>query len=206
LGTDINLRNFYFSYNPSRDRYEFQTTAPGHQIQANSVVAVHWANVPGRVTAFTNRAAELNAGTFTGIQGIQLDGVNVMVTTQFSGCSFCMKEEAGTMYCGHISPKVSPGDSGGMDGTLLARQLCGVEPYVVGGDFANTGGLGVFHVYGINYGNGAFPGGYDFGASPPGGGQTYMSIVGFPGGTSYRIFSQITTNSQVTIGNVNQIF
>jgi hypothetical protein len=57
-------------------------------------------------------------------------------------------------------------------------------------------------VYGRNRGHVPNPQGYDIGGG--GGNATYMTIVGFPGGATYEIFSQTTQNN--AIADYRQIF
>jgi hypothetical protein len=69
------------------------------------------------------------------------------------------------------------------------------------GAFANAN-RNLVRVHGRGVGHPPNPGGYDIAAG--GGGHTYMTIVGFPGGNSYNIYSQTTRND--TIAEWKQIF
>jgi len=63
------------------------------------------------------------------------------------------------------------------------------------GAFANAGGVAV-RVFGRNFGSPPNPNGYDIAGG--GGAGTYMTIVGFPGGATYHIYSQTTQNNVIT--------
>jgi hypothetical protein len=119
-----------------------------------------------------------------------------MVTTQFTGCAFCMAEDAGSMYCAHVSPAGVPNMAPNTDGPTLARRIMATN-----GAFANANNA-VVRVFGRNAGSAPNAAGYDLGTG--GGATDYMTIVGFPGGTSYQIFSQTTRAAR--IANVRQIF
>ena len=118
-----------------------------------------------------------------------------MVTTQFTGCSFCMAEDGGHMYCAHVSPAGIPGFTNNTTGNPLARRVMAT------GAFANAGGAAP-RVYGRNVGSPPNPDGYDIGAG--GGTDTYMTIVGFPGGATYNIYSQTTRENVISVAR--QIF
>ena len=189
-----------FGYNPARDRYEFRVReAAGNgefPIDVESVTAFHWTDQryvplpllpppPPYVIGTTN---------FGQLTGIRLSGAEIMVTTQFTGCSFCMAEHLGHMYCAHVSPYVL-GMAPNTDGLTLATRV------IATGAFANAGGAAP-RVYGRNLGSAPNPGGYDIAGG--GGAGTYMTIVGFPGGTSYEIYSQTTRAN--AIRDARQIF
>lgn len=193
-----NVQNFSFLYNPAHDRYEFRPNAfpGGIPVPVESVVAVHWTQVP-------ERDVDPARGSFARIRGVELSGNHVMVTTQFTGCSFCMKQAGARVFCAHIAPHVE-GVPHSMAPNELARQLCGQRaPAAIGGDFANAAEPGEFRVYGAGAGNGRFPNGYTLGVAG-GGANDYMTMVGFPGAAGYQIFSQITRNRQ--IAGVVQVF
>jgi hypothetical protein len=186
-----NVLPFYFRYNPGSDRYHFDAASihGGYATNVESVVAVHWTQVP-------NRGANLAAGSFAAIRGVELSGAHIMVTTQFTGCAFCMKEVGGVMYRAHIAPHV-PGVSPAMPPLNLARQLTGVVPGVVGGNFSNAVGGAAFRVYGRDWGSPPFQGGYTFGGAQ-GGSDTCMTVLGVLGGSCYEIYSQTTRNGVIT--------
>ena len=191
---DRNLINFYFTYNVGTDRYLLSLTggapspAGSFTFQAVSVPAVHWTAVPGRGTV-VNPGPPPPARSFAAIAGTRLDGANVMVTTQFTGCSFCMKDAGGLIYAAHITPSV-PGHPHPHVGTQLAQQLCGTHPNVGAGDFANHAGVAPIMVYGSGHGNIAgFPNGYPV---PGAGGNPlqYMCMMGVRVGGQWQIYSQ----------------
>ena len=195
--TDQNVRQFCMKYNAVDQRYEFGPGALANSLHFDtaSVKAVHWSLVPARgVTPL--------AGTFAQIHGTELGGLNVdtMMTTQFTGCSFCIKQHGGNVYAAHISP-AGPGFAGALvlNGQTLARQLDGLEAGVVGGDFANApGGPGPFVVYGRGHSNiAAHPAGY------PLNGRMYL--FGLLHGGVWSVYSQTQTDARAITGAV-QIF
>lgn len=192
---DENILDFTFSYKPTQDRYELWPThqAEGYHLQAESVFAVHWSRIPNQ---------DVNNHTFTGIQGIKLSGQHMMVTTKLTGCSFCMQQVGDSVYCAHIAPQVVNYGLPLMSGDELAKEL--LRPVNQGGgDFANAhGNKGGFRVYGRGAGNGNFSKGYNVGSA--GGSKNYTSIVGFPNGNSYDIYSQVTIDDK--IAGVYKIF
>lgn len=191
-----NVQASKFDYNPGRDRYEFGVGHPVGNgavgIQVESVTAFHWTNP--RYLPPPPPPHQINTVNFNNVTGIELSGAHLMVTTQFTGCAFCMAEHAGHMYCAHISPYV-PGIQPSTEGTPLAQRVMAT------GAFGNAGGTAP-RVYGRNVGSVPNPNGYDIGAG--GGGGTYMTIVGFPGGVTYNIYSQTTHNNR--IADSRQIF
>jgi hypothetical protein len=188
-GLNQNLVTFEFGYEPLSDRYAFNAPAskptPGyHGFSASSVPAVNWWDVPGR-------GGNLNAGSFAQIRGTQVSGATIMVTTQFTGCSFCMKSSGGHLWAAHISPASVKSEHAAYktDGRTLATQVCGDVATVTGGDFANAPGTLPFRVYGRDKGNGKFPGGYPFTAS----GLQYACIIGFEENGAWQLFCQHTS-------------
>jgi hypothetical protein len=189
-----------FEYNPDRDRYEFAVrmpaVAPGSVgIQVESVTAFHWTD-PRYVPALAfGQVRNLNTTNFNQMTAIKLSGVHPMVTTQFTGCAYCMAEHGGNMYCAHVSPYVV-GMAPNTQGNPLALRIMATN-----GAFANAGNTQV-RVYGRNVGSAPNPAGYNIGNG--GGAATYMTIVGFPGGTSYNLYSQTTVNDRISA--VTQIY
>jgi hypothetical protein len=166
-------------------------------IQVESVTAFHWTDrryVP-RPLVPPPPPLVIGATNFNQLTGIQLSGAHPMVTTQFTGCAFCMAEHGGSLYCAHVSPAGVPNMAPNTDGPTLARRV------IATGAFANAGGTAP-RVYGRNVGSNPNPGGYDIGDG--GGIDTYMTIVGFPGGTSYQIYAQTTHTD--AISDVRRIF
>lgn len=155
-----------------------------------NVPGVVWSDVPSRTKSSTT-------GSFASIQGTELDGAQLMLTTQFSGCSFCYKAHGGQTFAAHIMPGAEhiPGSDLAGGGEELARQLAGLRaPQVTGGDFAApapTGGR--LEVYGRGYASGAGrPAGYSDGVS--------MTLIGVraPGATAWSFYSQEARAGQVS--------
>jgi hypothetical protein len=192
---------FVFEYTQGVPKYKFVPGLPGtaphcYTVPVLSVPAVLWSAVPGR----TNNA---NAGSFATINGTHLAGATVMVTTQFSGCSFCFKDHGGQVYAAHIWPEDAnipgsgmPPAGGHRGGTRLARQLDGQEaPGVTGGDFAAPAPAGGnFEVYGPGYSNIAGQaGGY-----PVRVGNDWMTLIGLRQGGTWHFYSQHVVNGAIT--------
>ncbi len=197
-----NIRPCSFFYEPARDRYVFAVDngvfpAYAAQIQVESVTAFHWTD-PRYVPALVPPALhDINTVNFNTLRGFQLSGAHIMVTTQFTGCAFCMAENGGMMYCAHVSPAGVPNRAPNTTGNILARKIMAT------GQMQNAGGVAP-RVFGRNIGSPPNGGGYDIG--PGGGGNTiYMTVLGFPGGTSYEIYSQTTIHDAI-VGLPVQIF
>lgn len=194
-----NVQPCQFFYDTARDRFVFYVGGPGQPggapIQVESVTAFHWTNaryVPAPIPPALHNIATAN---FANLTGFQLSGAHIMVTTQFTGCAFCMAENAGVMYCAHVSPWVQSAQHN-TDGTTLATRV------LANGQMQNAGGVAPT-VFGRNIGSAPNVGGYNI---PGGGGAaTYMTVVGFAGGTSYQIYSQTTVNNAI-FGAPTQIY
>jgi hypothetical protein len=134
--TDQNVRQFSLKYDAGQQWYEFSAGAVANALHfdTTSVKALHWSLVPGR-------GLVPGAGSFAAIHGTELGGpgVDTMMTTQFTGCSFCIKEHGGNVYAAHISPAGQDAPAV-LSGLVLARQLDGLEGGVAGGEFANAAG------------------------------------------------------------------
>jgi hypothetical protein len=200
-GLARNILSFQFGYDVLSDRYIFKpATIPesGYYVfSAVSIPAVNWWDVPGR-------GRNLNAGSFAQIHGTELSGSNIMLTTQFTGCSFCMKDHGGHVYAAHISPaSVLTADAAcKTDGATLAGQICGDIPTVTAGDFGNAaGGVNPFRVYGRDKGNQNFPGGYPFTSSH----LDYCCIIGFETNGNWQLHCQHSA-SQKVVGTADAIF
>ena len=191
-----NVQPSVFFYAPGRDRYEFQVNGFGGNgiapLNVESVTAFHWTNPrylpPPPLPPAVPPPPNIATANFSNMTGIELSGANMMVTTQFTGCAFCMAEHNGSMYCAHVSPSV-PGMAANITGDPLARRIIATN-----GAFANAGGTQV-RVFGRNVGSAPNPQGYSIGNG--GGNDTYMTIVGFLGGTSYEIYSQTTRANRI---------
>jgi hypothetical protein len=188
--TDRNLQTFHLSYNLGSLRYVFEKSNPynGYGFVAVSVKALHWAEVPGRgLTPLS--------GSFATIHGTELDGADIMLTTQFTGCSFCLKFHNGQYYAAHISP-AGPGAKAILDANVLAQQLCGLDSNVVGGDFANApGGTSRFEVYGRKHST--IPSGHSTGYPDS---AAVMYLIGFKSGVKWSIYSQEQHQSRMIRG------
>jgi hypothetical protein len=182
---DRNVLDFWFAFDKASDRYVIGPSAiwGGVKMPVVSVPAVHWADIPGR-------APTEDRGTFAGMVGTEVAGASLMVTTQFTGCSFCIKD-VGRVFASHISPSVKGRPHPFSDGTKLAKQLAGDRTSAVtGGDFSNAiPGTGKLLVFGRGYSNlTGLPNGYD--ARCAGGGNC-MYILGFLRNTGqWKFFSQ----------------
>jgi len=188
-----NVHDFHFFYGMLDDRFEISGGAPtplvsgAHPFQAVSIPPVDWKAVPGRGTAETT-------GSFAAIAGTKMGGTTVAVTTQFTGCSLCLKETGGQLYAAHISPSNTKGAGQERGPTTMAKQLAGRPEGVTGGDFANAGGVGDFKVYGMGYSN--IPGctaGYPTRTSR----DDMMTIIGFHD-TGWKVFSQHIVQRRIT--------
>ena len=197
-----NVRPCSFFYESARDRYVFWVDNVGfaaHEvaIQVESVTAFHWTEpryVPALLPPAQHNIATTN---FANLTGFQLSGAHIMVTTQFTGCAFCMAEHGGSMYAAHVSPAGVPNRAPNTTGNILARRIMAT------GQMQNAGGVAP-RVFGRNIGSPPNGGGYDIGNA--GGDSTiYMTVLGFPGGTSYEIYSQTTIHNAI-VGLPVQIY
>jgi hypothetical protein len=194
-GSYQNVLTFLFYYCAQFDRFEFATSVPpmhgaSHSLQVCSVPALHWSDVPGRGATPVPLAA---GPTFAGTMGTELNGSDWMVTTQFTGCSFCYKVAGGTSYAAHLSPAGIAGKPV-LSGNDLADQLMGNQANVVGGNFGNAAGPGQFHIFGNGNGNAGVLNGHAYypakGVAGPGGTMKYMTIVGRRNGGNWELYTQ----------------
>jgi hypothetical protein len=181
-----NVMAFNFQYNAGSDVFEFLEAPLGllgsaHPVQVISVPAVHWSDVPGVGVA---------PGNFAGVLGCELaGGPTLMVTTQFTGCSFCWTTHGGVLRASHVSPSgdvAKPNYPGG--GQALALRLVN-QP----GLMSNAGNTALT-VFGNHAGNAVTPGGgnafYPPKVQGAGAGQMkWVSIFGFGGG-GWRFYTQ----------------
>jgi hypothetical protein len=185
-----NVVNFRFYYVPASQRFQISVAAPvgipGHQFPAVSVPALHWGRVPGR-GAEANPAPPLPfpAPSFAAMQGIEFGGATWMMTTQLTGCAFCLAQNGGVTYASHITP------APGLNGQVLADQLMGLVPSVGAAVMSNhpNAALAPVGVFGSGAGN--FPVAFGGNAFYPAT-TTYqsMSIFGQDVG-GWRIFAQV---------------
>ena len=189
-----NVLPFNFSYDPFDDRFIIDSgvAVPGsYQFLASSIVATHWTAVPGR-------GNNIGAGSFAGIQAIEVAGAPIVVTTQFTGCSLCYRLSGGSLYAAHINPGSGQLPPAIGSGTILAEQLCGQTIGVAAADFANAAGPAM-SIYGRGLSNlNAFPNGYG------GPALEYFTMIGFNHG-GWHMFAQ-ENNLGGGITNVRQIY
>ena len=100
-----NVLTFYFQYDCGNDRFVFNghlnpQYGAGHPFTTVSVPAANWYDVPGN----GGEHAPLVAANFAQILGCELTGATFMVTTQFTGCTFCWTRRQGVMRAAHIGP------------------------------------------------------------------------------------------------------
>jgi hypothetical protein len=195
-----NQQNFFF-YDYDRDQYKIDMARPAHyphahQFNAVTVPGVFWLNVPGR----TNNPAN---GSFATIDGTKLDTnvSTVMISTMFSGCSFCFKQENASqdIYAAHIMPDDGAGNVVSGAGTGLARQLGGQVGTVAAGDFTGTG-AGNFHVYGAGWSDLHAP--LNVGYPVRTVLDQFMNIFGTHIHGAWQIWSQHINNNQKTVVQV----
>jgi hypothetical protein len=132
-------------------------------VKAVNVPEMYWFNVPRR----DNNPV---SGSFARIPATELTGADLMVTSAFTGCSFCFKSNGGSVYAAHISPDGTAANAGPSIGAApaLATQLGGANGAGTG-DFASPPGAtaGALSVFGRGFSNlGAFPNGYTVNAMP----------------------------------------
>jgi len=188
-GPYTNVMNFSFYYEPGFDRFELAViplnaaVGPGYVFATVSVPAVHWSDVPG---------VAAQPGNFAGVLATELSGASYMVTTQFTGCSFCFKGAGQVMHAAHISPA---GDVNKVNyvgaGTALANRIVNH-----GGAFANVGGAAALNVFGNGAGNAVLPAGgngfYPVKTAPAQAGfMKWMTVFGLrKNGVDWRIYTQ----------------
>ena len=197
---DQNVIPFYFSFDVADKFLIDLTPGPGkYQFNAASIIATHWTAVPGR-------GNDANAGSFAGIQAIEVAGAQIVVTTQFTGCSLCFRHSGANLYAAHINPggtSVPPAIDPLNGGNVVARQLCGLVNNVAGADFANA--HGAVSVYGRQQSNlNAFPNGYG------GPNLAWFTMIGFNQG-GWHLYTQDNNigggnGMNGPIANVRQIY
>ena len=123
-------------------------TGDGLTVRAVNVPEMYWFDVPGRgdtPAAPPPPPVPPLTGTFDRLPATELTGASLMVTSAFTGCSFCFKNVGGTVYGCHISPDGTAANRGPSIGAApaLATQL------IASGNFAaplaaRAGNLKVF--------------------------------------------------------------
>ena len=106
--------------------------------------AVHWNETNSSLGP--GGAHNIDWAILDDIRGIRLSGNHIMVTTQFTGCSFCMQRTGAELFCAHVTPFLRGYDGVNTTGPELAARA------VATGGFSNAGfvGAGPFRVYGRN--------------------------------------------------------
>lgn len=201
-----NILPFYFGYVAKDDRFQFNWKLID-QGQGACVISVD--SVPAQYWTSIMNTRDPVVGHFAEIPAIQLAS-QFMVTTQFTGCAFCMKSHDQHTYCAHIVPQIDPSDQYSLThcqpltGNALARRIM-TGPSGVHGDFANAPGGSPLSVYGAGFSDhvrtGA--GGYPDRLAGSGAGN-YMTVIGVKRAPGYEIYSQITQNEAIT--SAQQIF
>ncbi|MEP7282709.1 MAG: hypothetical protein ABI696_12085 [Rubrivivax sp.] len=197
-----NIGRFGFYFQASKDRYVFECPCkvPGaHLFDAVNVPAVLWSSVPGR-------GSNAAAGSFAGIQGTPLAStVKVMLTTQFTGCTFCVNDTGGTVHAAHIAPSNAAGKKDGetlhsIDPTVLAEQVCAT------GDFAAARGAPTMRVYGRDKGKQTFTNGYLYKTGSHGS-KNWMTVIGFRDDTTgWSLYTQSNAEDHPKPKRVRQVF
>jgi len=189
-------KNQAFSLLPAALAKAVTFRGDGLIVNAISVPEIYWFNVPGR--------GRLPApGSFARIPATELTGANLMVTSAFSGCSFCFKETAGNVYAAHISPDGTAANAGPNIGAppTLANQLRAT------GNFETplAAQAGALQVFGRGSSNlAAIPGGYTVQAVA---GvpliSSSMYVFGMRIGGAWRLVYQENTLAGKTVGRLN---
>jgi hypothetical protein len=169
----------------------------GLRFNAVNVPEMFWFRVPGRGA---NPAA--HTGTFAQIPATELTGADMMVTSAFTGCSFCFKNIGGTVYAAHISPDGTAANAGPSIGAApaLATQI------IATGNFAAppAAQAGAMQVFGRGLSNvPAHLGGYTVNALP-GAPLTAASmyVYGVRIGGNWRIVFQQNDGGARTVGRL----
>lgn len=193
-GADQNQMPFYLSFDLDQGRYNLtpDPLAGCAPVMCDSVGARWWTDIPGSYVV-----GNLAGGNFSQLEGTELTSP-LMVTTQFTGCAFAMKNHNGHTYCAHTTPKPPKGFAAvvrPMTGNQLAQEIH--LRNATAGDFQNAAGGAPLAIYGAGWSSGTignvnYPNGL-------GGGGSYMTIIGVPaGGGLYRVYSQVTQNRAIS--------
>jgi hypothetical protein len=198
-GAYQNVLAFNFYYVPANHRFQVSVglpaaAVPRHAFNAVSVTALHWALVPGRgpvaVPPVPPPPPPLAPPpppppSFAAMQGIEFGGANWMMTTQLTGCAFCLAQQGGVIYASHITP------APGLTGLQLANQLMGLTPPVGAAVMSNhpAPALAPVGVFGSGAGNFPVVGGNPY--YPAVGTYQSMSIFGQVVLGGWQIFAQV---------------
>lgn len=200
--------NHRFIYNYAEQQFMLLPTAlnkpqtvtgDGLIVKAVNVPEVYWFNVPGRGNV---AAPAPGNGTFAQIRATTLAGAGLMVTSAFTGCSFCFKTAGGNVYAAHISPDGTAANAGPSIGAQpeLARQL------IATGNFAAPAAAqaGALSVYGRGLSNvAAHPAGYAVNALagvPLTAASMY--VFGVVKGGGWRLYFQQNNMGAKTVGRL----
>ena len=184
-----NVLNFYFQYDAGADQFRMGFDRLDNQgealgFDAVSVPALAWSKVPG---------VGGEPGDFGGVLGCEVDGADIMVTTQLTGCAFGWADDGGLRAC-HISPGSYQGG-----GIALARRLINTGKMANGGDRPLT-------IFGAGAGNAPSVGTNPSRATNPFypntvGTNKRVSIFGVKGdqqeGEAWRFYVQVVEGKQI---------
>jgi len=191
--TYTNVLTFYFQYDVTTDRFVFGRQAgpmngAAHSFQTVSVPGIAWQDVPNVGAA---------PGNFAQILGCELTGATFMLTTQFTGCTFCWTTHGGIVRAAHIGPVRKGRDDdpanptipypggGNAAATRIVAQGAAAGMANAGGP-ANAGGAAL-HVFGRGAGNAPVAAGNPFYPSAT---LEYGTIIGRNNGAGWKFYLQ----------------
>jgi hypothetical protein len=209
-----NALTFYFQYDPGNDRFVFNGVlnaayGAGHPFQTVSVPAVNWYDVPGN----GGEHAPLVPANFSQILGCELTGANFMVTTQFTGCTFCWTNHGGVVRASHIGPTRAgfpnaalatsyPGGGNGVAQRMITQGNPAPGGIGVAAGMANAPGVAM-RVFGRGAGNApAIGGGNSF---YPNATLRYATIIGRNVG-GWRFYLQAIDSVTNAISEARRIY
>jgi hypothetical protein len=202
-----NVLTFYFQYDPGQDRFVFNGNisplyGQAHPFTTVSVPAVNWYDVPGN----GGEHAPLVPANFAQILGCELTGANFMVTTQFTGCTFCWTNQGGLLRASHIGPTKAgspdatlttsyPGGGNGVATRMIAQGAAA--------GMANAAGVAL-RVFGRGAGNApAIAAGNPFYPSAT---LKYATIIGRNSGGVWKFYLQAIDSGTNQISEARRIF
>lgn len=201
-----NVLQFYFQYDSGNDRFVFggridPRFGAGHPFATVSVPAVNWYDVPGN----GGQNAPVTPGNFAQILGCELNGATVMLTTQFTGCTFCWTSHGGTIRAAHIGPTRAGYPSAALatsypgGGNAVAARM--VAQGAAAG-MANAPGAAL-RVFGRGTGNAPpINGGNNF---YPNATLEYATIIGRDSGTGWKFYLQAIDSTTHQISEARRI-
>ena len=130
----FNYKDQVYMMLPPAMLHTLNDPAKALEVDAVNVPELYWGRLPKLPNGQPNWAS-IDASTLT--------GADIMVTSAFSGCSFCFKNNGGSVYAAHISPATTTDPSIGPPPTL-ANHL------INSGNFGSPAGAtaGALQVYG----------------------------------------------------------